>query len=254
METLKFLSDDDVKAMHEATLRVLHEVGVIWTHKPTLDILIQAGCKMNGTRVCFPPNLVMNSIAKANKRPVVRGRNGQVNELGGGNLHFHNLGGARDVFDARRCLSIPGRTRGGRWLRTCTSRFCWFLRRGHSNFLRPSFSLYEWPPVHRPDRRGQKRSPRTESAPFAETSSLRAERRQLHRTVGKGSHVCSRIPLACAFPSYCPVLPRSSFRSDEQPVARFFLSFSRNETPFVIQSGAGAPSRWWLKNSSMRRV
>jgi len=101
MERLKFLSNEDVQAMHEATLRILHEVGVIWTHKPSLDILLEAGCTMNGNRVCFPPDLVMDSIAKANKRPCIRGRNGEVNELGGGNLYFHNLGGARDVFDAR---------------------------------------------------------------------------------------------------------------------------------------------------------
>jgi trimethylamine--corrinoid protein Co-methyltransferase len=45
----------------------------------------------------------MDSVAKANKRPVIRGRNGNVNELGGGSLYFHNLGGARDVFDAKSC-------------------------------------------------------------------------------------------------------------------------------------------------------
>lgn len=101
MDRLKFLSDDDVVSMHEATLQVLHEVGVIWTHKPSLEILLEAGCTMNGNRVCFPPDLVMDSIANANKRPCIRGRNGQVNELGGGNLYFHNLGGARDVYDAR---------------------------------------------------------------------------------------------------------------------------------------------------------
>ena len=101
MERLKFLSDEDVKAMHEATLQILSEVGVIWTHKPSLDILTDAGCTVKANRVYFPPDLVMDSIAKAHKRPHVRGRNGQVNELGGGNLYFHNLGGARDVFDAR---------------------------------------------------------------------------------------------------------------------------------------------------------
>jgi trimethylamine--corrinoid protein Co-methyltransferase len=101
MDQLKFLSDEDIQAMHEATLRVLGEVGVIWTHKSTLDILTDAGCTLNGNRICFPPDLVMDNIAKANKRPCIRGRNGQVNELGGGNLYFHNLGGARDVFDAR---------------------------------------------------------------------------------------------------------------------------------------------------------
>ncbi|MGE5378106.1 MAG: trimethylamine methyltransferase family protein [Bacteroidota bacterium] len=101
MDRLKFLSDEDIQAMHEATIRVMSEVGIIWTHKPTLDILLDAGCTRNGNRICFPPDLVMDSIAKANKRPCIRGRNGQVNELGGGSLYFHNLGGARDVYDAR---------------------------------------------------------------------------------------------------------------------------------------------------------
>ncbi len=101
MEPLKFLSDDDVKAMHEATLHVMSEVGIIWTHKPSLDILLGAGCTIKNNRICMPPHLVEDCISKANKRPVIRGRNGQVNELGGGNLYFHNLGGARDVFDAK---------------------------------------------------------------------------------------------------------------------------------------------------------
>lgn len=101
MEPLKFLSDADVQAMHEATLKVMSEIGIIWTHKPSLDILLQAGCSMKDNRVLIPADLVMDSVAKANKRPKIRGRNGTVNELGGGNLFFHNLGGARDVFDAR---------------------------------------------------------------------------------------------------------------------------------------------------------
>jgi trimethylamine--corrinoid protein Co-methyltransferase len=101
MERLKFLSEQDVQAMHEATLRVLNEAGVFWTHKPSLEILQSAGCTVRENRVFFPPDLVMDSVAKANKRPVIRGRNGQVNELGNGTLYFHNLGGARDVFDAR---------------------------------------------------------------------------------------------------------------------------------------------------------
>jgi len=101
MPSLKFLSDEDLGAMHEATLQVMHEVGVIWTHKPSLNVLTDAGCTVRENRVYFPPDLVTDSIARANKRPVIRGRNGQVNEIGGGNLYFHNLGGARDVFDAK---------------------------------------------------------------------------------------------------------------------------------------------------------
>jgi trimethylamine--corrinoid protein Co-methyltransferase len=101
MPPLKFLSDEDLQAMHEATLQVLQEAGVFWTHKPSLEILQDAGCTVKDNRVYFPPDLVMDSIAKSGKRPVIRGRNGQVNELGAGGLYFHNLGGARDIFDAR---------------------------------------------------------------------------------------------------------------------------------------------------------
>ena len=99
--------------MHEATLQVMSEIGIIWAHKPSLDILIEAGCTIKENRVCFPPDLVMDCIAKSNKRPVVRGRNGQVNELGAGNLYFHNLGGARDIFDARAGTHRPASNQDG---------------------------------------------------------------------------------------------------------------------------------------------
>ena len=71
MEKLKFLSDDEIKAMHEATLHIMSEIGIIWTHKPSLDVLISAGCTVKDNRVCFPPELVMSSIASANKKPSI---------------------------------------------------------------------------------------------------------------------------------------------------------------------------------------
>jgi len=86
MERLKFLSKEDVIAMHEATLHIMADIGIIWTHEPSLRILTDAGCTIKGNRVCFPAHLVQESIAKANKRPSVKGRNGKVNTLGGGEL------------------------------------------------------------------------------------------------------------------------------------------------------------------------
>jgi trimethylamine---corrinoid protein Co-methyltransferase len=101
MDKLKFLSDAEIKDMHEATLQIMSEIGLIWTHKPSLNILTDSGCSVKGNRVYFPPQLVMDSVAKANKRVSIRGRNGKLNTLGDGNVYFHNLGGARDVFDAK---------------------------------------------------------------------------------------------------------------------------------------------------------
>jgi trimethylamine:corrinoid methyltransferase-like protein len=58
MQPFKFLSDEDVQAMHEATLKVMSEIGIIWTHKPSLDILLQAGCTMKDNRVCLIPPIL----------------------------------------------------------------------------------------------------------------------------------------------------------------------------------------------------
>ncbi len=101
METLKFLSEAETSAIHRATLQILEEIGFVWTHKPSLSVLADAGCKIKGNRVYFPPQLVEESVRKAGKRVAARGRDGSTKTLGDGNLYFHNLGGARDIFEAR---------------------------------------------------------------------------------------------------------------------------------------------------------
>ena len=101
METLKFLSNEEVLKLHHATLRILNEAGYVWTHKESLEILTGAGCRVKGNRVYFPPELVEESIKKAGKKISIRGRGGVTKTLGDGNLYFHNLGGARDIYDAK---------------------------------------------------------------------------------------------------------------------------------------------------------
>lgn len=103
MEKLKFISDEEIVAIHNTTLRILSEIGFVWTHKPSLDILTSAGCTIKGNRVYFPPQLVEDCIKKSGKTVTIKGRNGSTKTLGDGkgNLFFHNLGGARDVFEAK---------------------------------------------------------------------------------------------------------------------------------------------------------
>ena len=101
MDRLNFLSQEEVKSIHDTTLRILSEVGFVWTHKESLEILTGAGCTIKGNRVYFPPELVEESIKKSGKKVTIKGRGGTVRTLGDGNLYFHNLGGARDVYDAR---------------------------------------------------------------------------------------------------------------------------------------------------------
>ncbi len=99
MFTLHALSAEEVEAIHQATLRILSEIGFVLKDKTAREILTGAGGKVCGDRVLLPPELVEKCIAQAGKKVSIRGRGGTVKTLGGGNLYFHNLGGARDVYD-----------------------------------------------------------------------------------------------------------------------------------------------------------
>src|SRR5512136_2394394 len=97
---LDLLANNEVEAIHQATLRILSEVGVVLTESMTCQLLYQAGATIQQNRVLLPPELVESCIQKAGKSPSIRGRRGKVKTLGDGNLYFHNLGGAPQVYDA----------------------------------------------------------------------------------------------------------------------------------------------------------
>lgn len=96
---LTFLSPDEVEAIHEATLRILSEIGVVLKHPEARGILTDSGATVAGVRLHLPPDLVESALAHCPPTVSVRGRNGRIVTLGDGQLHWHNLGGARDVYD-----------------------------------------------------------------------------------------------------------------------------------------------------------
>jgi len=100
MSYLNFLSEAEIESIHQATLRILDEIGVVLKHKGTQDLLAAVGARVDGERVKFPPELVERCLASAGKTVSIRGRNGAVKTLGDGKLYFHNLGGARDIYNA----------------------------------------------------------------------------------------------------------------------------------------------------------
>jgi trimethylamine--corrinoid protein Co-methyltransferase len=99
MNTLKILNDSEVESMHHATMRILADVGVILTHPGARQMLTDAGATIKNERVCLPPDLVEDCLAKSPNQVSVRGRNGTTKTLGDGSLNFHNLGGARDIHN-----------------------------------------------------------------------------------------------------------------------------------------------------------
>jgi trimethylamine--corrinoid protein Co-methyltransferase len=98
MAPLAILTPEDILAIHHATLRILSEVGILLQDEEARTLLFDHGAREVNGRICLPPDLVEGCIARCPRRVTVQGRGGRV-ELGAGEMHVHNLGGARDVLD-----------------------------------------------------------------------------------------------------------------------------------------------------------
>ncbi len=101
LPALRFLDDSEVEAVHQATLRILWEVGVVLTHPEGRERLTGAGAVVYKDRVRIPPDLVDWALAQCPRQVTLRGRDGPRVTLGDGSLSWHNVGGARDVYDPR---------------------------------------------------------------------------------------------------------------------------------------------------------
>jgi trimethylamine--corrinoid protein Co-methyltransferase len=101
MKNFTLLSDDEVESIHLATLRILTETGITLKFQEAREILEGAGATILEERVLLPPELVDRAVACCPQTVTLRGRGGMGKVLGDGSLHWHNLGGARDIYDAR---------------------------------------------------------------------------------------------------------------------------------------------------------
>ncbi len=99
MPSLSCLTPQEVNSIHQATLRILGEIGVAINEPVGRKILLDAGAQIGNGRILFPPELVEKCIAQCPPTVVVNGRGGTKKTLGDGQLYFHNLGGARDIID-----------------------------------------------------------------------------------------------------------------------------------------------------------
>jgi len=99
------LTADEVERIHCATLRILDATGVLLTQPEAREILAGQGARIRGDRVELPPELVEGALARCPHQVTIRGRGGQAVTLGDGTLHWHNLGGAAQVYEpAGNCL------------------------------------------------------------------------------------------------------------------------------------------------------
>jgi trimethylamine--corrinoid protein Co-methyltransferase len=103
----KVLSDSEIEAMHQATLRILNETGISLTEPNSRKLFASAGARLDEKRVYIPPSLVEQCVAAAGKKLTLRGRGGNTITLGDGSLHFHCSGGAPNVFDFTKKTRRP---------------------------------------------------------------------------------------------------------------------------------------------------
>ena len=99
MLQLTVLSHGDVEAVHQATLRILSEVGLALDGGEARALLAGAGAGVHRDRVLLPPDLVERAISQCPSLVSIRGRGGETVTLGNGSLDWHNVGGARDVYE-----------------------------------------------------------------------------------------------------------------------------------------------------------
>ncbi|HEX7973905.1 MAG TPA: trimethylamine methyltransferase family protein [Anaerolineales bacterium] len=93
-----FLTQAEILEIHQATLRVLSEVGIILDEPEARSLLCDHGARDGKGRIRLPAELVETCLASCPAEAVLRGRGGEV-RLGNNGLNVHNLGGARDVLD-----------------------------------------------------------------------------------------------------------------------------------------------------------
>lgn len=99
------LSDDDIRQIHNASLRILSEVGFEISFPPALDLLEQHGAVVDRSRrrVLLSRDLVSRCVEQAPEQFVFYGlEDGREITLGGGNVHFGTGGKALYVQDLDR--------------------------------------------------------------------------------------------------------------------------------------------------------
>ena len=103
MQRFEYFTDEDVDKVHSATLRILETVGVDFGYEPAVNVLKKGGCKVEGQRVFFPPQLVMDQVAKAPSEYTLQARNPEKNvTIGGDHIAYIPCYGPPFVHDLDR--------------------------------------------------------------------------------------------------------------------------------------------------------
>jgi trimethylamine---corrinoid protein Co-methyltransferase len=96
----KIVSDDQVETIHKASLQVLSEIGMDFLLPEARDLLKKAGCKIDGERVRFDPQMIEETIAHAPSQFTFHARNPEKSiPIGGDHMAFVAVGSPPNCHD-----------------------------------------------------------------------------------------------------------------------------------------------------------
>jgi trimethylamine--corrinoid protein Co-methyltransferase len=96
----KIVSDDQVEAIHQASLQILSEIGMDFLLPEARELLMKAGCRIDGERVRFDPAFITEVAAHAPETFTFHARNPANNiPMGGDNMAFVAVGSPPNCHD-----------------------------------------------------------------------------------------------------------------------------------------------------------
>ena len=100
MQRYQAVNQTDLNKIHETSLKILEEVGVIMTYEPACNLLAKHGAKIDGKKVLFPRRLVEESLKLAPSSFTLYARNPEGNVIFNlEDTHYCGPGGSCFVAD-----------------------------------------------------------------------------------------------------------------------------------------------------------
>ncbi|MGB1105611.1 MAG: trimethylamine methyltransferase family protein, partial [Candidatus Puniceispirillaceae bacterium] len=125
---------DGVEAIHDASMRILEEIGILFLNDEALDILKAAGCEVDyeTKRVCMDRGFVMEAVSRAPSQFTITPRN-PAHEIivGGRHVNFGQVASAPNVMDLDRGRRVGNRADYQDLLRLAQAYNCIHLNCGY---------------------------------------------------------------------------------------------------------------------------
>ena len=103
------LTEEGVARMHDATMRILEDIGIEFLNEDALEVLRAAGCTVSGENVRMGREMVMEMVGKAPSRFTITPRNPERTlTIGDGHILFGNVSSPPNYWDMELGRKVPG--------------------------------------------------------------------------------------------------------------------------------------------------